>query len=295
VSTPGGYSSYSKGKTMVKSHLIRRGTLFSFLLASSVAAQNTSVDAVVATIGSTEITIGHVLDVKRQLPEQYQSLGDDVLFSGIVEQLIQQEVLARSVTIDPYWMAAALENQRRSLLSLTVIDEVRANVISEAALRTAYQEKYTSKSSGQEYKASHILVDTAEEANQLLSKLDEGMDFGSLAQEYSTGPSGPNGGDLGWFGKGQMVPTFEAAVQVMAVGTYTGPVQTQFGYHLIRLDDLREIIPPSLNEVRNQLEVELQNAAVEAYISSLMTTLKVVYPETPIDPSILSTLELKDD
>ena len=164
---------------MVKSHLIRRGTLFSFLLASSVAAQNTSVDAVVATIGSTEITIGHVLDVKRQLPEQYQSLGDDVLFSGIVEQLIQQEMLASSVAIDPYWMSAALENQRRSLLSLIAIDEVRANVVSEAALLTAYQEKYVSKSSGQEYKASHILVDTAEEANELLSKLDEGMDFGS--------------------------------------------------------------------------------------------------------------------
>ena len=279
---------------MVKSHLIRHGALFSFLVASSVAAQDINVDAVVATIGSTDITIGHILDVKRQLPEQYQSLGDGVLFSGIVEQLIQQEMLARSVAIDPYWMAAALENQRRSLLSLIVIDEVRANAVSEVALRQAYQDKYTSQSSGQEYKASHILVDTAEEANQLLSKLDEGMDFGGLAQEHSTGPSGPNGGDLGWFGKGQMVPTFEAAVQAMEVGTYTGPVQTQFGYHLIRLDDLREVIPPSLNEVRDELAVELQNAAVEAYISSLMTTLTVVYPETPIDPSVLSNLELKD-
>ena len=204
-------------------------------------------------------------------------------------------MLASSVAIDPYWMSAALENQRRSLLSLIAIDEVRANVVSEAALLTAYQEKYVSKSSGQEYKASHILVDTAEEANKLLSKLDEGMDFGSLAQEHSTGPSGPNGGDLGWFSEGQMVPTFEAAVQAMTVGTYTGPVQTQFGYHLIRLDDLREIIPPSLNEVRDELEVELQNTAVEAYINSLMTTIKIVYPETPIDPSVLSTLEPKDE
>jgi peptidyl-prolyl cis-trans isomerase C len=68
----------------------------------------------------------------------------------------------------------------------------------------------------------------------------------------------------------------------------------QFGYHLIRLDDLREVSPPSLNEVRDELAVELQNAAVEAYISSLMTTLTVVYPETPIDPSVLSNLELKD-
>jgi peptidyl-prolyl cis-trans isomerase C len=81
----------------------------------------------------------------------------------------------------------------------------------------------------------------------------------------------------------------------MVVGTYTGPVQTQFGYHLIRLDDLREIIPPSFNEVRDELEVELQNAAVEAHISSNMAALTVVYPETPIDPSVLSTLQLKDE
>ena len=280
---------------MVKSHLIWPRVMFSFLLASSVFAQDTNVDAMVATVGGTEITIAHVLDVKRQLPEQYQSLGNDVLFSGIVEQLIQQEMLAGSLAIDPYWMAAALENQRRSLLSLIVIDEVRAKAVSEAALRTAYQEKYTSQSGDQEYKASHILVETLEEANQLLTQLDEGMDFGGLAQEHSTGPSGPNGGDLGWFGKGQMVPTFEAAVQTMAVGTYTGPIQTQFGYHLIHLDDLREINPPSFNDVRDELEVELQNAAVEAHISSLMTTLTVVYPETPIDPSVLSTPELKDD
>ena len=280
---------------MVKSHLIWPRVMFSFLLASSVFAQDTNVDAMVATVGGTEITIAHVLDVKRQLPEQYQSLGNDVLFSGIVEQLIQQEMLAGSLAIDPYWMAAALENQRRSLLSLIVIDEVRAKAVSEAALRTAYQEMYTSQSGDQEYKASHILVETLEEANQLLTQLDEGMDFGGLAQEHSTGPSGPNGGDLGWFGKGQMVPTFEAAVQTMAVGTYTGPIQTQFGYHLIHLDDLREINPPSFNDVRDELEVELQNAAVEAHISSLMTTLTVVYPETPIDPSVLSTPELKDD
>ena len=279
---------------MVKSHSIQYGMVFSFLLGSSVIAQDANVGTVVATIGNTEITMAHVLDVKRQLPEQYQSLGNDVLFSGIIEQLIQQEMLAGSVAIDPYWMAAALENQRRSLLSLIVIDEVRANAVSEPDLRTVYQEKYTSQSSGQEYKASHILVDTAEEANQLLTKLDKGFDFNSLAQEYSTGPSGPNGGDLGWFGKGQMVPTFEAAVRKMTIGTYTGPVQTQFGYHLIRLDDLREISPPSFNEVRDELAVELQNAAVEAHINSLMTTLPVVYPETPIDPSVLSTLELED-
>jgi peptidyl-prolyl cis-trans isomerase C len=280
---------------MVKSHLIRPGMMFSFLLASSVFAQDTNIDTVVATVGSNKITIAHVLDVKRQLPEQYQSLGNDVLFSGIVEQLIQQEMLAGSVAMDPYWMAAALENQRRSLLSLIVINEVRANAVSEATLRTAYQKKYISQSSGQEYKASHILVDTIEKANQLLNQLDEGADFGGLAREYSTGPSGPNGGDLGWFGKGQMVPTFEAAVQKMEVDTHVGPVQTQFGYHVIRLDDLREVNPPSLNEVRDELEVELQNAAVEAHISSLMTTLTVVYPQTPIDPSVLSILELKDE
>jgi len=185
-----------------------------------------------------------------------------------------------------------MQNQRRNILSSVVINELRTNAVTERALQAAYAAKFPVGSGEQEYKASHILVETEQKARELLALLDGGADFSGLATEHSTGPSGPRGGDLGWFGKGQMVAPFEKAVMGMEAGTYTGPVQTQFGYHLIFLNDRRETSSPAFEDVRSELEVEIQNAAVEEHLRGLMATANVIMPTEWIDPSILSTLDL---
>ena len=277
---------------MVKSHSIFRGMAFALLFSSSLAAEEANLDTVVATVSGTELTIGHMLDVKRQLPEQYQTLEGSVLFNGIIDQLIQQELLSGTITDDPSWLGTAMENQRRNILSSVVINALRAAAITEDALQTAYASKFPEGSGEQEYKASHILVETEQEARDLLVMLDDGADFGGLATEHSTGPSGPRGGDLGWFGKGQMVTPFENAVMGMDAGTYTGPVQTQFGYHLIFLNDRRVTAPPPFEDVRGELEVEIQNAAVEDHLRGLIANADVVMSDGTIDPSVLSTLDL---
>ena len=277
---------------MLKSHSILQGMAIALLLSSSLAAQDRNLSTVVATVGETELTLGHMLDVKRQLPDQYQSLDDNTLFNGIIEQLIQQELLASSMTKDPSWLAIAMQNQRRNILSSVVINELRTDAVTERALQAAYAAKFPVGSGEQEYKASHILVETEQKAKKLLALLDGGADFSGLATEHSTGPSGPRGGDLGWFGKGQMVAPFEKAVMGMEAGTYTGPVQTQFGYHLIFLNDRRETSSPAFEDVRSELEVEIQNAAVEEHLRGLMATANVIMPTEWIDPSILSTLDL---
>ena len=277
---------------MVKSHSIFRGMAFALLFSSSLAAEEANLDTVVATVSGTELTIGHMLDVKRQLPEQYQTLEGSVLFNGIIDQLIQQELLSGTITDDPSWLGTAMENQRRNILSSVVINALRANAITEDALQTAYASKFPEGSGEQEYKASHILVETEQEVRDLLVMLDDGADFGGLATEHSTGPSGPRGGDLGWFGKGQMVTPFENAVMGMDAGTYTGPVQTQFGYHLIFLNDRRVTAPPPFEDVRGELEVEIQNAAVEDHLRGLIANADVVMSDGTIDPSVLSTLDL---
>ena len=277
---------------MLKSHSILQGMAIALLLSSSLAAQDRNLSTVVATVGETELTLGHMLDVKRQLPDQYQSLDDNTLFNGIIEQLIQQELLASSMTKDPSWLAIAMQNQRRNILSSVVINELRTNAVTERALQAAYAAKFPVGSGEQEYKASHILVETEQKARELLALLDGGADFSGLATEHSTGPSGPRGGDLGWFGKGQMVAPFEKAVMGMEAGNYTGPVQTQFGYHLIFLNDRRETSSPAFEDVRSELEVEIQNAAVEEHLRGLMATANVIMPTEWIDPSILSTLDL---
>jgi peptidyl-prolyl cis-trans isomerase C len=277
---------------MVKSHSIFRGMAFALLFSSSLAAEEANLDTVVATVSGTELTIGHMLDVKRQLPEQYQTLEGSVLFNGIIDQLIQQELLSGTITDDPSWLGTAMENQRRNILSSVVINALRANAITEDTLQTAYASKFPEGSGEQEYKASHILVETEQEVRDLLVMLDDGADFGGLATEHSIGPSGPRGGDLGWFGKGQMVTPFENAVMGMDAGTYVGPVQTQFGYHLIFLNDRRVTAPPPFEDVRSELEVEIQNAAVEDHLRGLIANADVVMSDGTIDPSVLSTLDL---
>ena len=291
VSTARAIPSAAKDETMLKSHSILHGVAFTLLFSSSMSAQETNLNTVVATVAGTEITIGHMLDVKRQLPEQYKALEDSQLFSGIIDQLLQQELLASSVTEEPSWLATAMQNQRRNLLSSVVINDIRTNSVTEDILKNSYATKYPGGSGEVEYKASHILVETEQKARDLLSLLDGGTDFGGLAIEHSTGPSGPSGGDLGWFGKGQMVAPFESAVIGMEIGTYTGPVKTQFGYHLIFLNNRRETSPPSFEDVRGEIEVEIQNAAVETHLRGLMANTDVVMPVVEIDPSILSVLD----
>ena len=277
---------------MVKSHSIFCGMAFALLFSSSLAAEEANLDTVVATVSGTELTIGHMLDVKRQLPEQYQPPEGSVLFNGIIDQLIQQELLSGTITDDPSWLGTAMENQRRNILSSVVINALRANAITEDTLQTAYASKFPEGSGEQEYKASHILVETEQEVRDLLVMLDDGADFGGLATEHSIGPSGPRGGDMGWFGKGQMVTPFENAVMGMDAGTYVGPVQTQFGYHLIFLNDRRVTAPPPFEDVRGELEVEIQNAAVEDHLRGLIANADVVMSDGTIDPSVLSTLDL---
>ena len=276
---------------MAKFNTIFRNIAFTLFLSTPLAAQEANLTTVVATVNGTKLTLAHVLDIKRQLPAQYKNLEDSVLFNGIIEQLVQQQLLASSFETPPSWLPTAMENQERNLLSTIVIDDIRAGALSEAALQSAYDAKFPAGEGEEEYQASHILLETEDEAREILTLLDEGADFATLAQEHSTGPSGPRGGDLGWFGKGQMVPDFENAVLSMAPGAYAGPVQTQFGYHLILLRDRRIMARPSLEEVRGELEVELQNAAVESHLRALMDGADVSLSSDDIDPSVLSTLD----
>ena len=276
---------------MAKFTKIFRNIAFTLFLSTPLAAQETNLTTVVATVNGTKLTLAHMLDIKRQLPQQYKNLEERVLFNGIIEQLIQQQLLASSVETPPSWLPTAMENQERNLLSTVVIDDIRTGALSETALQSAYDAKFPAGGGEEEYQASHILLETEDKARELLKLLDEGADFATLAQEHSTGPSGPRGGDLGWFGKGQMVPDFENAVLSMTPGTYAGPVQTQFGYHLILLTDRRVMERPSLEEVRGELEVELQNAAVDTHLRALMDGADVTLSSDGIDPSVLSTLD----
>ncbi|MFQ5439329.1 MAG: peptidylprolyl isomerase, partial [Paracoccaceae bacterium] len=144
----------------------------------------------------------------------------------------------------------------------------------------------------QEYKASHILVKTREEAAQIVKQLQDGADFAGLAREKSTGPSGPGGGDLGWFAKGDMVKSFEDAVLALAIGEISQPTQTQFGWHVIKLFDMRNGSIPTLEDVRENLTQELRQRALESEISRLTDGADVIRTEVEIDPAAIRNAAL---
>ncbi|MGD8323132.1 MAG: peptidylprolyl isomerase, partial [Gammaproteobacteria bacterium] len=160
-------------------------------------------------------------------------------------------------------IAAQLELSRLQYLASAAVERhVENNPPSEAELRDLYEARIENLS-GNEYKARHILVETEQEARDLIAQLDEGADFAALAMEFSTGPTGPNGGDLDWFAPDRMVAPFSNAVQELEVGAYSPePVNTQFGWHVILLEDTRDRQPPSIESMRVELTTIAQQQRI---------------------------------
>ena len=272
--------------------------LSSLALAAAVALPVTaqdepSVDTVVATVNDTEITLGHMLVARASLPQQYQQLPDDVLFQGILDQLVQQTALADSFTGElPPRVTLSIENETRSLTAGEAIEGVMAEDVSDEELQAAYDAQYKDAEPEQEFNASHILVETKEEADAIKVELDGGADFAEVAKEKSTGPSGPGGGSLGWFGPGMMVPEFEEAVAGMEAGGVSEPVETQFGWHVIKLNETRTGEAPALEDVREELETQVRQTKVQEAIESLTEAAEVDRSAAEgIDPTVLKNIE----
>jgi peptidyl-prolyl cis-trans isomerase C len=279
---------------MMKHATFLAGLALSFA-AATAQAQDATADTVIATVGETEITLGQMIIARAQLPQQYTQFPNDVLFQGVLDQLIQQQVLADSLTDVPGRVAFAIENERRSLMAGEVINNITTGAATDDAIAAAYQERYASATPATEYNASHLLVETEEEAIAAKARIDAGEEFADVARDVSTGPTGPNGGNLGWFGKGQMVAEFEATTVALTVGDVSDPVQTQFGWHVVTLLDTRNKDVPTLDAVRQELFGEIQEAAIQARLSELTEAATIVKPEADaFDPSLISNLDLLD-
>lgn len=252
-----------------------------------------TVDTVLATVNGEDITLGHVVAAKEQLPQQYQQLPNDVLLPGLIDQLIQQTVLSQAIDEVGAGVEVRLENERRTLVAAEKIDEV-ITAIDEEEIQAAYDEAYADAEPTTEWNASHILVETEAEAADIAEQARaEDADFAALAKEYSTGPSGPNGGELGWFSAGMMVEPFEVAVSDMEVGDISDPIQTQFGWHVIKLNETREAGAPPLEEVREEIIGQLQTTAVEEALAALMDGATIERTDvTTLDPAVLSDMSI---
>ena len=183
--------------------------------------------------------------------------------------LLAKQPRAKELRENPR-LKAQLELQERALLAQAVATDFLAkNPATDEEIQKLYSEQ-VALAPPQEFKARHILVETQSEAQDLISKLDGGADFATLARENSTGPSGPNGGDLGWFAPNQMVAEFSGAVEALSDGAYTkAPVQTQFGWHVILREDSRDAAPPTLESVRDVIKQRVEQDKLQSYIDGL--------------------------
>ncbi|MGR3661721.1 MAG: peptidylprolyl isomerase [Paracoccaceae bacterium] len=258
-------------------------------MATQVAAQDATADTVVATVNGKDITIGHMIVVRDALPAQYKDLPAQTLFDGVLDQLVQQAVLSQSLEIPSKKVTLGIENQTRMLRASEVMVAVVEDAIDDAKIQAAYEVRFAEATESKEFNASHILVETEAEALELVVALEGGADFAELAKEKSTGPSGPNGGELGWFGPGMMVQPFEEAVMAMEIGAISAPVQTQFGWHVLILNDTRLQGPPPLEEVRAELVDALQQAAIDDLVTELTANAHIVRPDiSMVNPEILN-------
>ena len=266
-----------------------------FTATSSIAQQAPTSETVVVTVNGKDITVGHVIALANRLPDRFKQLPDIDLFKGVVDQLIQQSLLSHEVDADSKAIRLSIENETRALLATVALGEVEDAATTDELIEKAYNDQYSDATGTQEFNAAHILVKTENEAKDLITKLESGVDFAQLARAKSTGPSGPNGGALGWFGLGQMVPQFEQAVVIMDIGAISPPVKTQFGWHVIKLNEKREKPAASLVEVRAQLIERLQAVAVEKYLNNIELTADIKRSDRKFDPSIIRQSKLLAD
>ena len=170
-----------------KSPLIAAAALC--LAAPMVTAQSAS--DVVATVNGTDITLGEMIIARTQLPPEYAQLPDEVLFDGILQQLVQQQLLADALEEVPARLDIALKNEARALRANEEVANIATDAVTDEALQAAYDARFAEAQPTTEWNASHILVETEERAAELVEEARaDGADFAELAKEHSTGPSG---------------------------------------------------------------------------------------------------------
>lgn len=243
------------------------------MLVAPVSAMAQERIAVGSVNGST-IYLDEIMAVAQTLPPEYREAGLANLYSQLVDEVANSRLAAeagRSDGLDAEEdIAMAMKLAADRVLAEAYMTNKVSAEISDEAIQSAYDTFVADSASREQVTASHILVETEDTARAIIEQLNDGADFAELAREKSTGPSGPNGGSLGAFGRGQMVPAFEAAAFSMPVGSYSAdPVQTQFGWHVIQVTDKGVEPAPSLDQMREQITANLSRQSFARVIEAL--------------------------
>jgi peptidyl-prolyl cis-trans isomerase C len=263
----------------VKSISLILASCFLAVIYSTAFAADPGGSKVIATVNGSDITEWSLerYAAQRGLPT---TMPKGQQRKALLEELINRELIyqdAISIGIDKApAIQAEIEHQRINIIASSMLNRSSDRfAVSDEAMKKEY-DKRKAELGGKEMKARHILLKNEADAKAVIAELDKGADFAKLAGKRSTGPSAVSGGDLGWFKAGQMVKPFSDAAAKLKKGTYTKtPVKTQFGWHVIKLEDTRLVDPPKFDDVKEQIRVGLQNKLIEDYIAELRSKAKI--------------------
>ena len=246
-------------------------SLFSLMFLKATQAQNIPI---VANVNNEDISLETMIHAMNELPPEIQSQPFMSYYEDLLERVIDIKLLAQEgkkmkLNEEPS-VRAAIDFVIEKVLMQAFLSKYVQENIKEENLRASYNNFIADETSREEIKASHILMDTESEAIDVINMLNDGDDFVELAKNKSTGPSGPSGGDLGWFKRGQMVPPFEKAAFSLNKNEITQrPVQTQFGWHVIKIFDKRIPEAPSYENMKSKLIQDLERKIVSKKIQDL--------------------------
>ena len=254
-----------------------------FLPHSGFSAPKIDPNAVIARIDQKKITMLDLAQLYQSLPPQLQQVPIDKAYPALQSQLVDMAIMAKEAEKANLEKDAdvkkaielALSKIKQQILVQAYVDKTIK--ISDSAIRKKYDERVKAVKNEQEVKASHILVKTEKEAKTIIEALNKGAKFDKLARDKSLDKgSAEKGGDLGYFGKQDMVPEFTETVFSLKTGDYTKePVKSKFGYHIIWKKDQRKMKPPALKEVRELLKAQLMQEEISKITKNLRKKHKI--------------------
>ena len=222
----------------------------------------------VGTVNGETLWLDDVMRQAERLPDEFRQTPLANYFDQLVTDMVDARIAADAARTAKHDQKDDVAADR--VLAESWLGETVAGEVNDAAIENAYQKFVADSASREQVTASHILVETEDEAKAVIAALEKGEDFAELAKTKSTGPSGPNGGSLGTFGRGQMVPAFENAAFALSDGSFSKtPVQTQFGWHVIKVDEKAIAPAPTLEAMRDQLVQNLSTQALGRVLEEL--------------------------
>ena len=234
----------------------------------------------VAKLNGEDIYLDEVLRLVEKLPEEIRQQPLETYFDRLIDDIVDSRLAAAAgneagLTNDERVIEQMSIAAQRVLAEAWINSELRKSITDEA-VQQAYDIFVADEQSRHEVRARHILVKEKAEAEAVIAELQGGEDFAELAKKRSTGPSGPNGGDLGYFPRGAMVPAFENAAFALEAGSFTQtPVQTQFGWHIILVEEKRIAEAPTIEELAPQLRQNLISQNLGRLLDSLRTNARI--------------------